>query len=295
MDAEQDRVEFSIVVPAYNEARYLAASLRSLQTQDFTGRYEIIVVDNNSTDETAEVAAACGVEVVSETTQGVCAARQRGAEVSRGDVIISTDADTLYPSDWLRRVSDGFAGDPRTVAVAGPCRYETSTWWPRAYTTVLFGLVHRISALTGVVLYVSATNLAFRRSAFPGYNLHLTQGGDELDLLRRLRHRGRVVWDHRNVVGTSARRFRHGLLYSVVVCGLIYYILGYVVNRISARRTIGMAPAFRQAPEDEGKRPRRRLRRAVWASIGVALVGLGMAFGVGSFAFAALVRFWAAP
>ena len=55
---------FSIVVPAYNEASYLGASLQALQQQDFRGPYEIIVVDNNSTDDTAAVAASYGVRVV---------------------------------------------------------------------------------------------------------------------------------------------------------------------------------------------------------------------------------------
>jgi len=89
-----DHIRFSVVVPAYNEAAYLGRALDSLQHQDYGGTYEIIVVDNNSTDSTADIAARHGVRVVREPQQGVCAARQRGADCARGEIIISTDADS---------------------------------------------------------------------------------------------------------------------------------------------------------------------------------------------------------
>ena len=161
------------------------------------------MVDNDSTDGTGEIAAGYGVRVVRETARGVCQARQRGTVEARGEIVVSTDADTVQPRDWLTRIDEQFRCSEGIVAVAGPCRYENPSWWARLYPKVLFGAVDRVFAWTGRVLYVSATNTAFRRSAFPGYDSRLTQGGDELDLLRRLRHRGRVVWDSGNVVTTS--------------------------------------------------------------------------------------------
>ncbi len=111
---QHDRIRFSIVVPAYNEAGYLGCSLTSLQHQDFAGPYEIIVVDNNSTDDTAAVAASYGVRVVHEPEQGVCAARQRGADVAIGEIIVSVDADTVYPPDWLSTIDARFTGPRRS-------------------------------------------------------------------------------------------------------------------------------------------------------------------------------------
>ena len=58
----------------------------------------------------------------------------------------------------------------RIVAVAGPCQYENPSWWARLYPKLLFGAVDRVFAWTGRVFYISATNTAFRRSAFPGYD-----------------------------------------------------------------------------------------------------------------------------
>ncbi len=82
----------------------------------------------------------------------------------------------------------------------------------------------------------------------PGYDTRLTQGGDEWDLLRRLRTRGRVVFDLRNRTLTSSRRLQRGLAYNVVVSCLYYYVLGYLLNRATGRTVLGMAPAIRPSP-----------------------------------------------
>jgi glycosyltransferase involved in cell wall biosynthesis len=294
MHQEQGRPRYSIVVPAYNEAAFVGRALTSLQQQDFDGPYEIVVVDNNSTDDTVVVAASFGVQVEHEPQQGVCAARQRGVDTSRGDIVVSVDADTVYPSNWLSTIDARFAERPDTVAVAGPCRYQNPSWWAKAYPKLLFGLVAAFFALTGIVLYVSATNIAVRRSAFPGYDLRHTQGGDELDLLRRVRRRGPVVWDRDNVVNTSARRLQRGLIYNVFVTFFGYYILGYLLNRLFAHRTIGAAPAFRQlaAASHGPQRPRRRVM------VGLMVLGvttLGLATYAGPEAFARVVDFWKSP
>lgn len=245
MGSQGDSLRFSIVVPAYNEAAYLGATLTSLREQDFAGFYEIIVVDNHSTDDTAAVAAGYGVRVLSEPERGVCAARQRGSVAARGEIIVSTDADTVHPPSWLRTIDDTFRRSVGIVAVAGPCRYLGSRWWTRAWPGLLFGLVAGLFAATGLVLYVSATNFAMRREAFPGYDQTLTQGGDELDLLRRIRRRGQIAWDRSNVVTTSPRRFDRGLLYNLVMSLLVHYLLNYAVNRLVRRQLLGPAPAFR--------------------------------------------------
>jgi glycosyltransferase involved in cell wall biosynthesis len=282
MGQGQPRPRFSVVVPAYNEGAYLGRTLASLQAQDFEGPYEIIVVDNNSDDDTAEVARSFGVQLAREPESGVCAARQRGAEVASGEILVSTDADTVHPPDWLRRIDATFRQGDGAVAVAGPCRYEGEHSWTKAYPALLFGLVARIFGRTGVVLYVSATNLAMTRAAFPGYDRSQTQGGDELDLLRRLRRGGRVVWDRGNVVITSPRRLQRGLLYNFFVTFLTYYLLGYAVNRLSGRRWLGMAPAVR--PQGTGETGGRRsvqlagvlLLAAVAASVSLAATGVGV-------------------
>jgi glycosyltransferase involved in cell wall biosynthesis len=260
---------FSIVVPAYNEAEFLGDCLDSLLGQDYPGPYEIIVVDNNSTDGTAGVARARGVTVVHERRPGVCSARQCGTLLAAGEIVISTDADTVYSRDWLSRIDWAFRDDPARVAVVGPCRFVDAPRWGRAYAWALFHLVALGRRITGRVLYVTATNIAFRKSAWPGYDTQATQGGDELDLLRRLRAAGPVAFDLANPVYTSSRRLYKGLVYNVAVTFFFYYLLGYVVNRLAGRPLVGMAPAFRA--QARPARPRWSIRGLVTAGAWLAL------------------------
>jgi glycosyltransferase involved in cell wall biosynthesis len=244
-----EKPRFSVVIPCFNEARYLADALLSLQKQDFDGLCEVIVVDNNCTDETAAIARELGALVVAEPVAGVCNARQRGTETARGEIVVSADADTVYDRDWLSRIDARFREDPRIVAVVGPCRYADGPRWGQVYARMLFAAVHGVYRATGRAVYASATNIAFRRDAWTGYDTTLTQGGDELDQLRRLRGKGRVVYEHGNPTYTSGRRLSRGLGYNLFVTLPVHYLLTYAVNRIAGRRVLGSAPAFRETPE----------------------------------------------
>lgn len=249
-------VRFSVVIPCYNEGGYIADTINSLAAQSFSGGYEIIVVDNNCTDDTAEMARGLGARVVAEARAGVCNARQKGTQISRGDIVISADADTAYPTNWLENIDKSFRIDDRVVAVAGPCRYKDGPLWGRVYGRLLFGVLNMMYRLTGRIYYVTATNLAFRRDRWPGYDVGLTQGGDELDLLRKLRRRGIVIYDHSNPVWTSPRRLTRGLLYNLFITLVVYYVLAYLVNRFFGRRIIGSAPPYRTDSRDSSRRIR---------------------------------------
>lgn len=252
---------YSIVIPAYNEQDYLGACLTSLAQQDYPGSYEIIVVDNNSTDDTAMIARSMGATVVVEPMRGVCQARQRGTEAARGAIIVSTDADTTFHPAWLSTIDLSFTRQPDHVAVAGPCHFIDAPRWGQLYEKLLFGAVNIVKKVTGRTVYVSASNIAFRKSAWTGYDTRLTQGGDELDLLRRLQAQGKVGFEPGNPTFTSSRRMDQGLLYNLAVSFFYYYLLGYTLNRIFHRPVLGMAPAFRMTnPDATGMAPAFRMK-----------------------------------
>jgi glycosyltransferase involved in cell wall biosynthesis len=263
-EADDDRpARFSVVIPALNEEAVLADCLGALAAQTYPGPVEVIVVDNGSTDRTAELARRHGARVVHEPQPGVCFARQRGFASATGEIVVTTDADTTFAPGWLQDIDDEFGRRPDAVAVAGPCVYVGGPWWSGIWARLLFGLVAAVAVTTGRVVYVTATNLAFYRASFGGYDTRLTQGGDELDVLRRLRRCGEVVFARSNPTFTSARRLAGGLLYSVVVSLFFHYLLGYVVNRIAKRSVVRTAPAFRQAgPVDDVVVPDRVAQRA---------------------------------
>jgi glycosyltransferase involved in cell wall biosynthesis len=267
--ARTDRPRFSVVIPAVNEAVCIGECLSSLASQRYSGMVEVIVVDNNSSDATAAIASSFGATVVIERRRGVCWARQAGTAVARGEIVVSTDADTTFEPDWLSRIDDVFRREPAAVAVAGSCVFVVAPRWGSVYASLLFGLVHRLYRLTGRVFYVTDTNIAFRRSAWTGYATQLTQGGDELDLLRRLRAKGKVIFERGNPTYTSARRMRRGFLYNVFVTFIFYYLIGYSLNRLLGRPFLGTAPEIRC---EAASRRSPRLLRVALAGIVIATV-----------------------
>lgn len=91
----------SIIIPAYNEENGILKTLSSLSASTTNKTVEIIVVDNNSNDLTAELALAAGVTCITETTQGITPARNTGLRKAGGKFILNADADTIYPPQWI--------------------------------------------------------------------------------------------------------------------------------------------------------------------------------------------------
>jgi glycosyltransferase involved in cell wall biosynthesis len=236
---------FSIVIPAFNEEDYLGATLKSLLAQDYKGEYEVIVVDNNSTDNTATVAKRHGARVVYEKLPGVTRARQKGTEAARGKIIISTDADTTFSHSWLSKIDEKFK-QKGIIAVTGPCRFVDPPYWGKVYPPILFGTVSLLAKIIGRPFYITATNTAFKKSTWEGYDTTLTQGGDELDLLRKLKKQGKIVFNNANPTYTSSRRLNRGLFYNLFVTLIYYYLLEYFLSRIFKSNLIGSAPNIRE-------------------------------------------------
>ena len=96
--------EVSVVIPAYNEEKDILRTLHSLSA-NVTGRsVEIVVVNNNSKDNTEALVRAAGVTCVNETIQGITAARNAGLAAATGKYVLNADADTLYPKDWIEQM-----------------------------------------------------------------------------------------------------------------------------------------------------------------------------------------------
>jgi len=96
--------KISIVIPVYNEESQLAAC-RDAISQQKESPFEVIVVDNNSTDSTVRVALSFPfVTLIREPRQGVMHARTTGFDAARGDIIGRIDADTILPPDWTESV-----------------------------------------------------------------------------------------------------------------------------------------------------------------------------------------------
>jgi glycosyltransferase involved in cell wall biosynthesis len=99
----------SIIIPAYNEEKLIGLCLSSLQNQNFNKRYyEIIVINNASTDNTAQIVQNFEVRLIDEPKKGVTFAIKRGFMEAKGKIIAITEADTLVPPDWLSKIYKAF-------------------------------------------------------------------------------------------------------------------------------------------------------------------------------------------
>src|SRR3989344_1251808 len=117
-------MKFSVIIPALNEAKYIETSIQALLKQDVQKKnFEIIVVDNGSTDKTKEIAKRAGADkIITEKQKGTNIARQRGIEKSEGDILAFLDADCIPPPDWLRKI-EKLLKEKNVAAVSGPYDY----------------------------------------------------------------------------------------------------------------------------------------------------------------------------
>ena len=203
-------MRISIVVPAFNEERLLADSLRRLgeAAAAFARRgwaTELTVCDNNSTDRTAEIARAAGARVVFEPVNQISRARNAGALQAQGDWLIFVDADS-HPSPALceevaREIERG-----RCLAGASTVRIDSRR--PAVRSLVfLWNALSRINKW-GAGAFVFCEMAAFRRLG--GFSQEL-YAAEEIDLFRRLkrlaRREGRTIAIlHRHPLATSGRK-----------------------------------------------------------------------------------------
>lgn len=160
----------TIVIPVYNEQGYLKACLNSIVKQSVMPD-EVIVVDNNSTDKSAQIASAYPfVRLINETKQGVVFARNTGFNAAKSDIIGRIDADSVLPDNWVQRVLAEFQ-DPGVAAVTGPVSYYDMPL-PRLNYQVnhlMCKFTHRWSK-DGPFLYGS--NMAIRRNVWERVKKH---------------------------------------------------------------------------------------------------------------------------
>jgi len=206
------RVAVSVVIPAYNEEGYLVRCLAALGQQTYPAeRFEVVVVDNGSTDATAEIARRHRARVVVQPRKGVARARQAGFEAARGQVIASTDADTVVPSFWVARIAAHFQGDPALGGLYGPVHWPDARLRERLWLRYLAtGVLWASNRIRRSLWWGS--NFAVRREVFyraGGFPVDWPSGEDT-DLSLRVSRIAPVRFDPLLIVYASPRRMREG-------------------------------------------------------------------------------------
>jgi glycosyltransferase involved in cell wall biosynthesis len=186
----------SVVIPAFNCATHVERLLASLRAQTYPrGRYEILLVDDGSSDDTAAIAERAlarwdgAGRVLRKPNGGPASARNAGLRASTADVIAFIDADCVADPDWLELVvgalSSGAAG------AGGPLRNVAPPGWVTGYLDAC--QFFRQRARNGVVDYLLTANVAFRREALARVGGFVERPGvwaEDADLSFRLKQEG---------------------------------------------------------------------------------------------------------
>jgi glycosyltransferase involved in cell wall biosynthesis len=196
----------SVIIPTLNEGKVIERCMKSLSEQTYKD-FEIVLVDSGSKDGTIETAKKYKARIIDEPRRGVPLARNRGVRESKGDIIVCTDGDSAYPSDWLEKIAKHFE-DKDVVAVGGPIAPAEDKLKHRLIFKLTTDYFPRFAKLFGFVVF-QGSNSSFRKDAYEkagGYDEKI-RTLDDNEFPNRIRKLGKVVFDPSLVIKTSTRRF----------------------------------------------------------------------------------------
>jgi glycosyltransferase involved in cell wall biosynthesis len=228
----------SVIIPAFNEEGYLGETLASLnRAKTFLGdergpQAEIIVVDNDSDDSTADVARALGATVARETQHNVAKVRNTGAKLSHGDVLVFVDADTIVPDKLLWRIVEAMS-DATCFGGAVDTDYRPMKRMVKAYLRC-WRILGKLTGMAQGATQFCRRDLLF---ALNGYDESLFMGED-VDFYWRLkriakRQNGCVVFIEDLRVVPSARRFDQWRFWRTLIWTNPLFILLFQRRRTS--------------------------------------------------------------
>lgn len=207
----------SVIIPAYNEEKYIRPSLASLvELQNKSSiPLEIVVCDNGSTDSTPQIVSEFPtVKLVYETNlRGANAARQKAFQESTGAFVAAMDADCIPEQNWIENALAYFE-NPKVVSVAGVYTYENTfkgaemiNSLQRTLLAFVHMILHRVFGKGGIMV---GGNAWYRRSALEsigGFETSIPFWGDDAHTASKLAKLGRLVFAPNVRVITSSRRF----------------------------------------------------------------------------------------
>ena len=217
----------SVIIPAYNAADVLPRCLRALEHQTIPqDQYEVIVIDDGSTDNTEELAQQGGARVITVNHVGPAAARNAGAELARAEIIVFTDADCEPAPDFLERILDPFDA-PVVSGARGVYRTQQTSLVARFVQLEYEERYHRIArveAEQGTIDALDTSYAAYRRDVFMeagGFDVRFLHAAvEDHELSYRLAREGHILkfvpeaavyhWHVDSIRKYARRKFRIG-------------------------------------------------------------------------------------
>lgn len=194
----------SVVILAYNEEKYIGKCLQSISDQDEKPD-EVIVVDNNCTDKTVEIAQSFGARIVKEKKQGMIHARNAGFDAAKYEIIARTDSDAVLPRDWISKIKKKFE-DPDLGALSGPTSYSK---WPKSIKLSHFPSLMLFDTLS--VLFKNGClygpNMSIRKAVWEKVRTSVCLDDkkvhEDIDLSIHLNKLTKIKFDNKLIIGVQ--------------------------------------------------------------------------------------------
>lgn len=201
----------SVVIPVYNEEKYIARCLFSLLRQEVYPN-EIIIVDNNSTDETVSICKKFPVRIVRARKQGIIQARNKGFDEAQYDLIARCDADTIVPPDWIKKIKHNFKMR-RIDALMGPWIYNDLPFKTTLYAKSYIYVLKKVKKQP---IFIGA-NMIIRKTTWQQVKqnvcLNEKRVHEDTDLAIHIQQAGgKIHYDKSLVVEVSGRRIKRNPL-----------------------------------------------------------------------------------
>jgi glycosyltransferase involved in cell wall biosynthesis len=213
----------SVLIPAYNEEKYIYRTLAALVAQDYPD-YEIIIADNASSDRTAFVVqqfinqqpvSAVRIKLVHEERRGTNFARESARQQASGQIIAQMDADCVPAANWLRKGVTALTKNRQRVAVTGPYDYFDGGSRMRFFSLASQKLIYpfisdmvQFSRRGAILIGGNAFIYAGILEKAGGYNTAFTFYGDDVELGNQLSRFGHVAYIPGLVQQSSSRRYQ---------------------------------------------------------------------------------------
>jgi glycosyltransferase involved in cell wall biosynthesis len=160
----------SIIIPTYNGAKRIGKCLEALTQQEYQGEFEIIVVDDGSTDETEEVVQQYSqIRLIQQPNAGPAAARNQGARVANGDILLLTDDDCVPMPDWISQMVQPFLENPELVGIKGVYRTHQRELTAR-FVQLEYEDKYDVMAKYAYIDFIDTYSAGYRRDIFLKYD-----------------------------------------------------------------------------------------------------------------------------
>ncbi len=203
------QIDVSIIVPAYNEEHEIRATIGHILTAAIVSdlRYEVIVVNNDSTDNTQDILNELKVKTVflpKQENNTIAAVRNAGAKEATGKILLFIDADTWIPNDLIEEFYQKFENE-KVICVGCKIMPRANIAWKAFFRTLNW--IVNASVKTGSAA-IAGNCVAYRATAFKklnGFDERMAASEDQ-DLSMRASKIGRVIFIRKLIAKTSARR-----------------------------------------------------------------------------------------